>query len=702
MAAGQSTFEIMSHLSNPGSSNEAKLKLLEKRLIGEHISPKSLTFDGHFLAPGETSNISFPGDAPSPAVRAPPSPTASSDGEGSRDAFHISVHQGRKKRRLHEPGLKKKQAQEQQQQRNTIHSYFPALGGEPSAMSRGGKACSPGPQTAHVSCQTEGSGEAALQRQLSEARAQLDHSVAQHREREAEMQAACQAAERETARLRSNLETLQQQAKDNMEAAAGRQAALRQMLVASAGAGARSERQLAGLKLQAEGCRLGCLGLQRAGPIGMREVWEDGQAFKDVAARLATIAEQRDGIEAARKAVRRKLPPPEPLSQSSCQADTSRAQSGAQASTAAEYIAPEEYVARDEIFKVRLASLKREEDTLNRERERLEVEKLRHVRELKRLKDEEESRFNTHPVLNNRYLLLNMLGKGGFSEVYKAVDLEGARQVAIKFHQLNPAWSDSKKQSYVRHAMREYNIHKELRHARIVALRDIFEIDTNTFATVLDLCPGGDLEAHLKEHQVLPEKEARVIAAQIFQGLAYLNAPGRRIIHYDLKPANIMFDCYGEVKITDFGLSKIVEEGQTRGLELTSQGAGTYWYLPPECFETGSQPPMISNKVDVWSVGVILYQMLYGKRPFGEGLCQEQILRGDVMLNAKAVVFPAKPAVSAEAKDFILRCLAHRQHERLDVVAAAADPYLALKRARPSSTPAKQAAERAAHPAAAT
>ena len=76
------------------------------------------------------------------------------------------------------------------------------------------------------------------------------------------------------------------------------------------------------------------------------------------------------------------------------------------------------------------------------------------------------------------------------------------------------------------------------------------------------------------------------------------------------------------VKVTDFGLSKIMEEGNTLmgGMELTSQGAGTYWYLPPECFElNGSNPPRISNKVDVWSVGIILFQMLYGKRPFGEG-----------------------------------------------------------------------------------
>lgn len=70
----------------------------------------------------------------------------------------------------------------------------------------------------------------------------------------------------------------------------------------------------------------------------------------------------------------------------------------------------------------------------------------------------------------------------------------------------------------------------------------------------------------------------------------------------------------GEVKVTDFGLSKIFESDGDDSMELTSQGAGTYWYLPPECFEIGKQPPKISSKVDVWSVGVIFYQMLFGKR----------------------------------------------------------------------------------------
>ncbi|CDY24541.1 BnaA01g22450D [Brassica napus] len=85
---------------------------------------------------------------------------------------------------------------------------------------------------------------------------------------------------------------------------------------------------------------------------------------------------------------------------------------------------------------------------------------------------------------------LNLLGKGGFSEVYKAYDLVNHRYVACKLHGLNAQWSEEKKQSYIRHAMREYDIHKDLVHHHIVRLWDIFRIDLDTFCTVLEYCSG--------------------------------------------------------------------------------------------------------------------------------------------------------------------------------------------------------------------
>lgn len=139
---------------------------------------------------------------------------------------------------------------------------------------------------------------------------------------------------------------------------------------------------------------------------------------------------------------------------------------------------------------------------------------------------------------------------------------------------------------------REYEIHRDVRHPRIVSLYDVFEIDNNSFATVLECCNGTDLDTLLKERKTLPERHARAILLQILSGMKYLSTPSsdntrQGIIHYDLKPGNILFDENGDAKITDFGLSKIMDSADpSDSMELTSQGAGTYWYLPPECFVT--------------------------------------------------------------------------------------------------------------------
>lgn len=420
------------------------------------------------------------------------------------------------------------------------------------------------------------------------------------------------------------------------------------------------ERKQMRMQIAEEGLRLGTIGVQRVGSV-LQEVWEDGRAFHELDERLNRLAESKKLAEEKRKQVKKKLPPP-----GSAQMDTA---------------AHAEYVLSEEVHKARMAIIRKEEESIKTEREALEREKAAHIRALKRVRDEDGSRFNKHPVLGDRYVLMNLLGRGGFSEVYKAFDCVEMREVACKLHQLNPQWSEERKRTYVRHAARECSIHKALDHPHVVRLIDVFEVDCDSFCTVLELCTGDDLDARLKAQGSISEREARAILAQVFSGLAYMSTGPKRIIHYDLKPGNILFDEAGRVKITDFGLSKIMEErnvgfGADSGMELTSQGAGTYWYLPPECFETGPAPPKISSKVDTWSCGVILFQMIYGKRPFGHDMSQEQILHAGTIRNAKDVEFPSKPSISSEGKAFIRRCLAYKQSDRPDVLEASKDPYM--------------------------
>uniref|UniRef100_A0A8C5EBJ3 non-specific serine/threonine protein kinase n=1 Tax=Gouania willdenowi TaxID=441366 RepID=A0A8C5EBJ3_GOUWI len=398
------------------------------------------------------------------------------------------------------------------------------------------------------------------------------------------------------------------------------------------------------------------------------EQWTDGYAFQNLIKQQERINSQREDIERQRKLLAKRKPPsmaqtpPLSLEQNKRKSKTNGAESYHKQSITS-----------------RRKSSKAE---IQAELERLERVRNLHIRELKRIHNEDNSQFKDHPTLNDRYLLLHLLGRGGFSEVYKAFDLTEQRYVAVKIHQLNKNWRDEKKENYHKHACREYRIHKELDHPRIVKLYDYFSLDTDSFCTVLEYCEGNDLDFYLKQHKLMSEKEGRSIIMQIVNALKYLNEIRPPIIHYDLKPGNILLvngTACGEIKITDFGLSKIMDDdsyNSVDGMELTSQGAGTYWYLPPECFVVGKEPPKISNKVDVWSVGVIFYQCLYGRKPFGHNQSQQDILQENTILKATDVQFPPKPVVTHEAKAFIRRCLVYRKEDRIDVHQLASDPFL--------------------------
>jgi tousled-like kinase len=330
-----------------------------------------------------------------------------------------------------------------------------------------------------------------------------------------------------------------------------------------------------------------------------------------------------------------------------------------------------------ELLNFKMSQLQKEESELKDKKNRLEIEKSILIHEINLYNQESRCTFSQKkegwPLLGGRYQIVGLLGKGGYSEVYKAYDLENHIYVACKLHQLNQNWKEEVKDNYIKHTIRENQIHKEINHSKIVKHFDTIEIDNNSFCTVLEYCSGPDLATYLQRNRFIQEKEARIIITQILEGLEYLNKLPNKIIHYDLKPENIIFNNM-EVKISDFGLAKIVESNTDR-VQLTSQGVGTYWYLPPECFEE-KKNVNISSKVDIWSCGVILFEMFFRKKPFGQNYTQDKLLKERVMQNAKVVEIPNKPNISDECKDFIRHCLAYHQEDRYDVFQALESPFI--------------------------
>mgnify|MGYP002624685295 CR=1 FL=1 len=376
------------------------------------------------------------------------------------------------------------------------------------------------------------------------------------------------------------------------------------------------------------------------------ECWEDGKDIIEINKKLAKIKIQKDELQNQKDKYEENIKNP-----------------------------------KNNIISFKLNILEREEKELNNKLENLEKKKLIYLQELNLLNQEMNCTFAPHkkeglPLLNDRYQIISLLGKGGYSEVYKAYDLENHMYVACKLNQLNLNWKEDIKKSYIKHTIRESQIHRNFNHRKIVKLYNTIEIDNNSFCTILEYCSGPDLSTYIKKNKFISEKEAKIIISQILEGLLYLNKLPNKIIHYDLKPENILFHNM-EIKISDFGLSKIIENNSDK-IQLTSQGVGTYWYLPPECFEEKKNIE-ISSKVDIWSLGVILYEMIYKKKPFGDNYSQDKLIKERIMKNAKVVNFPEKPSISDDCKNFIKHCLAHNQEDRYDVFQAINSSFIKKK-----------------------
>jgi len=211
-----------------------------------------------------------------------------------------------------------------------------------------------------------------------------------------------------------------------------------------------------------------------------------------------------------------------------------------------------------------------------------------------------EGRFLPGRLLAGRYRIIALLGRGGMGEVYRADDLTLGQPVALKFLPDEAA----RDEGLVERFKNEVRIARRVSHPTVCRVYDVGDVEGHTFFT-MEYVDGEDLASLLRRIGRLPEDKALDIARQLCAGLAAAHAKG--VLHRDLKPANIMLDGRGQVVITDFGLAGIAD--QIHGAEVRS---GTPAYMAPEQL-AGKE---VSTRSDIYSLGLVLYEVFTGKRAF--------------------------------------------------------------------------------------
>lgn len=206
-------------------------------------------------------------------------------------------------------------------------------------------------------------------------------------------------------------------------------------------------------------------------------------------------------------------------------------------------------------------------------------------------------------LIGGRYRVTGTLGHGGMASVYRAVDEQLGREVAVKLFRIGPV-------DHGERARAEAEIHvlAGLRSPNLVTLFDAaLDTDDGDSFLVMELVPGSDLATRLREGPLDPTTTARV-GAQVAEGLAAVHAQG--IVHRDVKPANVLLEQDGEhVKLADFGIALLRDAARVTG---TGTVIGTAAYLAPE--QVLGQP--VTGEADVYALGLMLLEALTGKQAF--------------------------------------------------------------------------------------
>jgi len=260
----------------------------------------------------------------------------------------------------------------------------------------------------------------------------------------------------------------------------------------------------------------------------------------------------------------------------------------------------------------------------------------------------DEGRFRAGALFANRFRIIARLGRGGMGEVYRADDLELGQPVALKFLR-GPAKAgqharavefDERARARLRSEVR---LARQLAHPNVCRVYDIGEAHGELYLS-MEYVDGEDLAALLKRIGRVPIDKGIEIARKLCAGLAAAHAKG--VLHRDFKPANIMIDSHGEVRIMDFGLAAIADQ-----LDTSDARSGTPAYMAPEQL-AGKEA---TRQSDVYALGLVLYELFTGKPPFaGRDLQELQRQRAETPKTTPSTLIPD---ISPRLESAILRCL---------------------------------------------
>ena len=249
-------------------------------------------------------------------------------------------------------------------------------------------------------------------------------------------------------------------------------------------------------------------------------------------------------------------------------------------------------------------------------------------------------RLEAETVVDGRYRVLNRLGSGGMAEVYCAQDLQLGRKVALKI--LYRRFAEDGE--FVERFRREASSAAGLQHQHVVAVYDRGEYD-GTYYIAMEYLEGRSLKTIVQQEAPLDPDRAIDLTIQVLRAARFAHRRG--IIHRDLKPHNVIVDADGRAKVTDFGIARAGASDMTQ----TGSIMGTAQYLSPE----QAQGHAVSAASDIYSIGIMLYELLTGRVPF-EGESAVTIALKQV--NERPTPPSAyNPAVSPELEEVVMRAL---------------------------------------------